>query len=145
MSENAKKEEDSMKAKEESSSSSDSDDSSSDSDNDSDSSDSDDNLVADGTRFKVRVTELNAQLTCSICGGYFRDASTLSECQHTFCKSCILRLFSQGVSNCPEQNCGISLRYVVFRCPCLYKPFGVLPRLSQRSLRKCVGQNQFRN
>eukprot|EP00920_Eleutheroschizon_duboscqi_P032198 GHVT01077731.1.p1 GENE.GHVT01077731.1~~GHVT01077731.1.p1 ORF type:complete len:582 (+),score=100.96 GHVT01077731.1:715-2460(+) len=30
-------------------------------------------------------------LLCSLCGGCFRDACTVKECQHTFCHSCLMR------------------------------------------------------
>ena len=86
----------------------DSDDSSSgDGSSSSDSADTDDN--EQDTHFHVNVRQLNPELTCTICRGYFREASTLTECQHTFCKTCILKLFATGVSTCPEVTCGIDL------------------------------------
>ncbi|KAB7496042.1 Polycomb complex protein BMI-1, partial [Armadillidium nasatum] len=40
---------------------------------------------------RLAVAELNPHLLCILCGGYFIDATTVIECLHTFCKSCIVR------------------------------------------------------
>ncbi|KAI8515385.1 histone H2A-K119 monoubiquitination [Branchiostoma belcheri] len=37
------------------------------------------------------ITELNPHLMCVICGGYFIDATTIIECLHSFCKTCIVK------------------------------------------------------
>ncbi len=42
----------------------------------------DDNII-------FRATVMNEHLTCALCMGYFRDATTVTECLHTFCKECI--------------------------------------------------------
>jgi polycomb group RING finger protein 3 len=34
----------------------------------------------------VAAREINEHLTCGICRGYFRNAHTVKECLHTFCK-----------------------------------------------------------
>jgi len=41
---------------------------------------------------------------CRLCDGYFRDAHTIVECMHTFCKSCLLREFHtrQNKATCPH-------------------------------------------
>ena len=46
----------------------------------------DDNIV-------FRATVMNEHLTCALCMGYFRDATTVTECLHTFCKDCITEHF----------------------------------------------------
>ncbi|XP_030841328.1 polycomb group RING finger protein 6 [Strongylocentrotus purpuratus] len=38
----------------------------------------------------IRLTEVNQYITCHLCGGYLIDATTLTECLHTFCKSCLI-------------------------------------------------------
>lgn len=55
--------------------------------------------------FKARI--VNEFLVCTLCMGYFREATTTSECLHTFCKSCIYKYF-QSSSICPrcETNLG---------------------------------------
>lgn len=40
---------------------------------------------------KLKITELNPHLLCGLCGGYLIDASTLAECLHSFCRSCIIK------------------------------------------------------
>ncbi|XP_006822072.1 polycomb group RING finger protein 5-A-like [Saccoglossus kowalevskii] len=52
------------------------------------------------------VREFNHFITCSICGGYLIKPSTIAECLHTFCKSCIVRHFEES-KNCPR--CGIQV------------------------------------
>lgn len=48
--------------------------------------------------------DVNPHLVCRICAGYFRDASTIVECLHTFCKSCLLKEFRKGLGVCPHCN-----------------------------------------
>jgi hypothetical protein len=60
---------------------------------------------------KIPIAALNELITCGICNGYYRDAHTIFECMHTFCKSCILTHFYnsnvRGNIECP--TCGINL------------------------------------
>ena len=62
---------------------------------------------------ELLVADLNELLSCSLCHGYYRDAHTVTECMHTFCKSCILLYFhrnnTRGAIHCPtcETNLGI--------------------------------------
>lgn len=35
--------------------------------------------------------------TCSLCSGYFVDATTVIDCLHTFCKSCLLKYFEGDI------------------------------------------------
>ncbi|XP_006815559.1 polycomb group RING finger protein 3-like [Saccoglossus kowalevskii] len=53
---------------------------------------------------QIRLVEVNAHITCRICHGYFIDATTITECLHTFCKSCIVRYLEEH-NTCP--TCGI--------------------------------------
>ena len=55
--------------------------------------------------FQTRI--LNQHLICTLCMGYFNDASTIIECLHTFCRVCINRHFRES-SHCPqcEKNLG---------------------------------------
>ena len=39
---------------------------------------------------KIPVSSLNAVLTCGICNDYFYNATTITECLHTFCKGCLV-------------------------------------------------------
>uniref|UniRef100_A0A336KIP9 CSON012000 protein n=1 Tax=Culicoides sonorensis TaxID=179676 RepID=A0A336KIP9_CULSO len=40
---------------------------------------------------KIPLNLVNAHITCSICKGYLIDATTLVECLHSFCHSCIMK------------------------------------------------------
>ncbi|KAH7729590.1 Locus-specific chromosome binding protein [Aphelenchoides avenae] len=46
---------------------------------------------------------LNPYITCPICNGYFVDATTVLDCLHTFCKSCLLKHFEDS-NVCPKCN-----------------------------------------
>ncbi|XP_044738837.1 mucin-5AC-like [Chrysoperla carnea] len=50
------------------------------------------------TRIKLR--DVNDHLTCFICKGYYIDATTIVECLHSFCRSCIIKRL-QFKSYCP--------------------------------------------
>ena len=41
---------------------------------------------------KCQLRSLNEMITCKICHGYLVDATTITECLHTFCKSCIVKV-----------------------------------------------------
>lgn len=56
-----------------------------------------------------RMGDLNPFFTCRLCNGYFRDAMTISECLHTFCKICLHQHFqtdeNQICGHCPICQC----------------------------------------
>ncbi|VDM97695.1 unnamed protein product [Thelazia callipaeda] len=49
--------------------------------------------------YKVLLKTLNPHITCPLCKGYFVEATTVTDCLHTFCKSCLLKHF-ENVNNC---------------------------------------------
>ncbi|XP_006817086.1 polycomb complex protein BMI-1-A-like [Saccoglossus kowalevskii] len=49
---------------------------------------------------KLKMTELNPHLMCVLCGGYFIDATTIIECLHSFCRTCIIR-YLESSKYCP--------------------------------------------
>nr|XP_044995821.1 polycomb group RING finger protein 6-like [Jaculus jaculus] len=51
----------------------------------------------------VNLSELMPFISCYICKGYLIDATTITECLHTFCKSCIVKHFNQS-NRCPKCN-----------------------------------------
>nr|XP_060624300.1 polycomb group RING finger protein 6 isoform X1 [Anolis sagrei ordinatus] len=51
----------------------------------------------------INLSEMTPYIMCSICKGYFIDATTITECLHTFCKSCIVRHFYYS-NRCPKCN-----------------------------------------
>ncbi|XP_030046744.1 polycomb group RING finger protein 1 isoform X1 [Microcaecilia unicolor] len=52
---------------------------------------------------KVKIKDLNEHIVCYLCAGYFIDATTITECLHTFCKSCIVK-YLQTSKYCPLCN-----------------------------------------
>nr|XP_023014389.1 uncharacterized protein YMR317W-like isoform X2 [Leptinotarsa decemlineata] len=49
---------------------------------------------------KIPITDINVHITCKICNGYFVDATTIIECLHTFCRSCIVKYLEKN-KYCP--------------------------------------------
>uniref|UniRef100_A0A2S2QP72 Polycomb complex protein BMI-1 n=1 Tax=Sipha flava TaxID=143950 RepID=A0A2S2QP72_9HEMI len=39
---------------------------------------------------RVKLTDVNPHLVCVLCHGYFVDATSIVECLHSFCRSCIV-------------------------------------------------------
>ncbi len=76
---------------------------------------------------RVSIAELNKYLVCKLCDGYFRDAYTVSECLHTFCRQCLYDAF-----NAPSLS---STKY----CPECKASLGVKPKVVfDRNLQACV-------
>mmetsp|Transcript_41437 Transcript_41437/g.129768 ORF Transcript_41437/g.129768 Transcript_41437/m.129768 type:complete len:317 (-) Transcript_41437:983-1933(-) len=58
---------------------------------------------------RFKVSDINQHVTCRLCNGYFRDAHTISECLHTFCKSCLWLQLNKGEKKCPWPMCSTDL------------------------------------
>uniref|UniRef100_T1JH44 RING-type domain-containing protein n=1 Tax=Strigamia maritima TaxID=126957 RepID=T1JH44_STRMM len=52
---------------------------------------------------RICIRDLNPHIVCILCAGYFIDATTITECLHTFCKSCIVK-YLQTSKHCPMCN-----------------------------------------
>ncbi|XP_061915394.1 polycomb group RING finger protein 5-B-like isoform X1 [Entelurus aequoreus] len=52
------------------------------------------------------VRDFNRFITCWLCRGYLIKPTTVTECLHTFCKSCIVQHFEES-NDCPK--CGIQV------------------------------------
>lgn len=48
----------------------------------------------------ISLQSLNPHITCNICKGYLVDATAITECLHTFCKSCLIKHL-EGNTTCP--------------------------------------------
>lgn len=49
-------------------------------------------------------------LSCRLCGQLYREATTVTECLHTFCRSCIDSKIELGKNNqCPMPECGVKI------------------------------------
>ncbi|CAM6019303.1 unnamed protein product [Sphagnum balticum] len=60
------------------------------------------------TDVRVPRAPLLACLTCPLCNSLLRDATTISECLHTFCRDCIHAELSNGETECCPM-CSVSL------------------------------------
>lgn len=49
---------------------------------------------------RTLLGEVNEHITCELCRGYYIDATTIVECLHSFCRSCIIKHL-QVKSYCP--------------------------------------------
>ncbi|XP_046387465.1 polycomb group protein Psc-like [Ischnura elegans] len=49
---------------------------------------------------RLKLSDVNPNLLCVLCGGYFIDATTIVECLHSFCKTCIVR-YLETSKYCP--------------------------------------------
>lgn len=49
---------------------------------------------------KLKLADLNPHLMCVLCGGYFVDATTIIECLHSFCRTCIVK-YLETSKYCP--------------------------------------------
>eukprot|EP00048_Salpingoeca_helianthica_P009256 m.132988 g.132988 ORF g.132988 m.132988 type:complete len:399 (+) comp14818_c8_seq1:678-1874(+) len=56
-----------------------------------------------GKTLEFELKDVNPFITCSLCKGYLINATTITECLHTFCRSCIVIHFSNS-RNCPVCN-----------------------------------------
>ncbi|KAK7595174.1 hypothetical protein V9T40_001607 [Parthenolecanium corni] len=52
----------------------------------------------------IKIRTLNPHITCKICHGYLIDATTVTECLHTFCKSCVVKHLEEE-NTCPDPDC----------------------------------------
>ncbi|XP_064602249.1 polycomb group RING finger protein 3-like [Liolophura sinensis] len=49
---------------------------------------------------KIQLKSVNQHITCRLCKGYLIDATTITECLHTFCKSCLVKYLDDN-NSCP--------------------------------------------
>lgn len=58
---------------------------------------------SDEEKHSVPLSQLAPFISCSICKGYLIDATAITDCLHTFCKSCIVKHFEHS-NRCPKCN-----------------------------------------
>ncbi|KAK4524831.1 hypothetical protein GAYE_SCF06G2733A [Galdieria yellowstonensis] len=63
----------------------------------------------------IPLAVVNCLFTCCICGGYWREATTICDCLHTFCKPCIYKHIRQQ-GRCPRCWSKISPRNEPWIC-----------------------------
>lgn len=50
---------------------------------------------------KIKLKTVNPCITCILCKGYLVEATTITECLHTFCKTCIVKYLEEH-TKCPQ-------------------------------------------
>lgn len=55
----------------------------------------------------IKLTNINEHLQCGICNGYITDATTITDCLHSFCKPCIFHYFGTIDHHCPTCNTSV--------------------------------------
>ncbi|CAL8096013.1 unnamed protein product [Orchesella dallaii] len=55
---------------------------------------------------KVKLKDITSNLTCKLCLGYLVDATTIIECLHSFCKSCIVKYLEKS-ADLEEKYCPV--------------------------------------
>lgn len=53
---------------------------------------------------RVKLSHLKEHISCYLCKGYLIEATTIIECLHTFCKSCIVKYLNDSNNTCPKCN-----------------------------------------
>ncbi len=53
----------------------------------------------------VKASLVTPLLTCDLCGGLYKEATTVKHCLHVFCRSCLYKDFatSRGSKKCPSK------------------------------------------
>lgn len=52
----------------------------------------------------IKLSDLNDFISCPVCHGYLIEATTVNECLHTFCRSCIVSYIKDDHNDCPKCN-----------------------------------------
>ncbi|KAI0981068.1 hypothetical protein GJ496_003816 [Pomphorhynchus laevis] len=60
------------------------------------------------SRAASQLSDINEFISCFICNGYLINATTLTDCLHTFCKSCILKHMASS-NLCPK--CSLTIEH----------------------------------
>ncbi|XP_077294091.1 polycomb group ring finger 3-like lethal (3) 73Ah [Arctopsyche grandis] len=86
---------------------------------------------------RIKLKTLNTHITCKICKGYFIDATTVTECLHTFCKSCLVKHLEDN-NTCPTCNIVIHqshpLQYISFDRTMQDIVYKLVPDLQQNEM-----------
>ena len=103
---------------------------------------------ADFKEITFAVRDVNAHLVCRLCDGYYRDAHTITECLHTFCKGCLLRhLETAPKPVCPHCNAGLGphpMQGILHDRTMQSLVDKIFPELSQRDRRDRAARKKLR-
>ncbi|XP_046543363.1 polycomb group RING finger protein 3-like [Haliotis rubra] len=88
---------------------------------------------------KIRLKTVNEHITCSLCTGYLIDATTITECLHTFCKSCLVRYLEEN-NTCPDCRLVIHqsypLNYISFDRTMQDIVYKLVPNLQEKEMKR---------
>lgn len=88
---------------------------------------------------RIKLKTLNSHITCKICRGYLVDATTVTECLHTFCKSCLVKHLEEH-NTCPTCNIVIHqshpLQYISFDRTMRDIVYKLVPNLQNDEIRR---------
>jgi polycomb group RING finger protein 3 len=88
---------------------------------------------------KIKLKTLNVHITCKICRGYLVDATTVTECLHTFCKSCVVKHLEEN-NTCPSCQIVIHqshpLQYISFDRTMQDIVYKLVPNLQENELKR---------
>ncbi|CAI9736268.1 group RING finger 3 [Octopus vulgaris] len=92
---------------------------------------------------RIRLKSVNVHITCTLCSGYLIDATTITECLHTFCKSCLVQYLDDN-NTCPTCEIVIHqshpLNYISHDRTMQDIVYKLVPELQENELRR---QQQF--
>ncbi|XP_020288413.1 polycomb group RING finger protein 3 [Pseudomyrmex gracilis] len=88
---------------------------------------------------RIKLKTLNSHITCKICRGYLIDATTVTECLHTFCKSCLVKHLEEK-HTCPTCQIVIHqshpLQYISFDRTMQDIVYKLVPDLQENEIRR---------
>ncbi|KAL1130139.1 hypothetical protein AAG570_013077 [Ranatra chinensis] len=88
---------------------------------------------------KIKLKTLNVHITCKICRGYLIDATTVTECLHTFCKTCLVKHLEEN-NTCPSCQIVIHqshpLQYISFDRTMQDIVYKLVPNLQENELKR---------
>lgn len=88
---------------------------------------------------KVKLRTVNSCITCTLCRGYLIEATTITECLHTFCKSCLVR-YLEDHNSCPKCQTLIHqshpMNYISHDRTMQDIVYKLVPNLQQKELRR---------
>ncbi|KAM0725933.1 Polycomb group RING finger protein 3 [Formica fusca] len=88
---------------------------------------------------RIKLKTLNSHITCKICRGYLIDATTVTECLHTFCKSCLVKHLEEK-HTCPTCQIVIHqshpLQYISFDRTMQDIVYKLVPDLQENEIKR---------
>lgn len=89
---------------------------------------------------KIKLWDINAHITCRLCSGYLIDATTVTECLHTFCRSCLVKYLEEN-NTCPTCRIVIHqshpLQYIGHDRTMQDIVYKLVPGLQEGELKRC--------